>query len=67
MFEPGILFQGKKNVFLTSTMNEHREINVISTELKKAGCNVHHLFDDTDIDIIKLVVQISLKCLYNYS
>ena len=67
MFEPSILFQAKKNVFLTSTINELREINVISTELKKAGCNVHHLFDDTGIDIIKLVVQSSLKCLYNYS
>ena len=33
------------------------------TELKKPGCNAFHLHDDTDIDITKLIVQISLKCL----
>ena len=48
-----MLFQG----------NKHRVINVILTELKKAGCNAFYLYDDADIDIKELIIQSSLKCL----
>ena len=34
-------------------------VNVISTEFKKVGCN---RIDNTDIGVIKLVIQSSLKC-----
>ena len=51
-------FQGKKNAFIRNTANKHRIVNVISTKLKKAGCNG---FDDADISILKLVVQSSLR------
>ena len=37
-------------------------INVISTEVKKAGCYVFHSHDDADVDIVKLAVQSSLEC-----
>ena len=61
-FQPGMLFQGKKDVFISNTANKQHIINVVSTELKKAGCYVFHSHDDADVDIIKLVVQSSLKC-----
>ena len=32
------------------------------TELKKPGCNAFHLYHDADIDITKLSVQSSWKC-----
>ena len=56
------LFQDKNDAFLRNT-NKHRAINVILTELKKPGCNAFHSYDDADIDITKLSVQNSLKCL----
>ena len=46
-----------------NTANKHRIINVILTEHKKLGCKTFHLFDDADINITKLSVQRSLKCL----
>ena len=58
-----MLFQSKNDAFLRNTSNKHLVINVILTELKKAGCNALHLYDDADTDITKLNVQSSLKCL----
>ena len=37
-----LTFKGKKNVFVRSTSNKHRVINVTMTELIKPGCNVFH-------------------------
>ena len=58
-----MLFQDKNDTFLRNTANKHHAINVIPTELEKPGCKAFHLYDDADIDITKLSVQISLKCL----
>ena len=58
-----MLFQGKNDAFLRNTANKHRVINVILTELKKPEFNAFHLYEDTDIDITKLRVKSSLKCL----
>ena len=55
-FEAHLLYQGRSN-----TANKQRIINVISAELKKVRCNVFNSHDD--IDIVKLAVQSSLKCL----
>lgn len=57
-----MLLQGKKDVFLSNTANKQRIINVISTALKKGWCNVCHLHNDADVDILKLTVQSSLEC-----
>ena len=56
-----MLFQGKKDEHLKNIANEHRVINVISTDLQKAGRNMFHSYEDADIDIKKLVAQSSLK------
>ena len=58
-----MLFQGKNDAFLRGTANKHRISNVTSTKLKRGGCRAFHSYDDADIDIIKIVVQSSLKCL----
>ena len=55
-------FKEKKDVFLSNSTNEHHMINVISTEIKKAGCYGVHSHDDADVDIVKLNVQGSLEC-----
>lgn len=60
-FEPDMLFQAKKDVFLSNIANKQSIINVISTEHKKAGCYVIHSNDDTDVGIVKLAVQSSLE------
>ena len=60
-----MLFQGRKDAFLRNTVNKHHVINVILTERKRPGCDAFHSYDDTDIDITKLSVQSSLKCLLN--
>ena len=39
----------KRKAFLRNTANKHCVVNVVSTEIKKAGCNV---FEDSDIAII---------------
>ena len=52
--------QEKKNVFLTNTANKQCVVNVLSTEIKKTGYNV---LDVSDIYMIKLVNQSSLKSL----
>ena len=54
--------QEKKNVFLTNTANKQCVVNVLSTEIKKTGYNV---LDVSDIYMIKLVNQSSLKSLIN--
>ena len=56
VLEPDMIFQGKKNAFLRNTANKHRVINIISTELRKAGCYSFHSYDNADLDIINLVV-----------
>ena len=61
-FEPDILFPGKKDVFVSNTENKQRTTNVISTELKKAGCYVFHWHDDANVDIVELAVESSLEC-----
>ena len=43
--------KGKKDTFLSNSTNEHCMINVISTEVKKAGCYVFHSLYDADVDI----------------
>ena len=53
-------FKEKKDVFLSNSTNEHHMINVISTEIKKAGCYGVHSHDDADVDIVKLILQNSL-------
>ena len=58
-----MLFPDKNNAFLRNTANKHRAINVILTELEKPGCKAFHLYDDAHIDIAKVSVQSSLKCL----
>ena len=58
-----MLFQHKNDVFLRNAANKHRAINIILTELEKPGCKAFYLYDDADIDITKLSVQSSLKCL----
>ena len=58
---PDMLFQVKKDVFLSNTANKQSIINVISTEHKKAGCYVIHSNDDADVGIVKLAVQSSLN------
>ena len=42
-----MLFQGKNDVFLRDTGSKYLVTNAIMTELKKAGCNAFHLYDDT--------------------
>ena len=56
-----MLFQGKKDVFLSNPANKQLIINIISTKLKKARCYVFHSHDDA-VDIVKLAVQSSLEC-----
>ena len=63
VFEPDMLFQGKKDPFLRKTANKHRVFNVISTELRKEGCYAFQSYDNADLDIINLVDKSSLKCL----
>ena len=58
VFEPEMLFQGKKDAF---PRNEHVVIKVISTDLQKAGPDIFYSYDDANTDIKKLVVQSSLK------
>ena len=58
-----MLFHDKNDEFLRNTGNKHRANNVILTELEKPGCKAFHLYDDPDINITKLSVQSSLKCL----
>ena len=36
---------------------------MLLTELGKSGCKVFYIYDSADIDITKLSVQSSLKCL----
>ena len=60
-FEPDMLFEGKKDIFLSNSTNEHCMINVISTEVKKAGCYVFHSLYDADVDIVRLNVQSFLE------
>ena len=48
-----IQFQRKKDAFLRNTVNKHRVINFILTDLKKPECNAYHSYDDADIDINK--------------
>ena len=55
--------QDKSDELLRNTANKHRAINIILTELEKPGCKAFRLFDDADIDIKKLTVQSSLKCI----
>ena len=57
-FEPNMPFQGKKNAFIRNTANQNCIVNVISTKLKKVGCN---RFDGADIGILKLVLQSYLR------
>ena len=38
-------FQGKNDALLRDTGNKYLVINVILVELKKPGCNAHHLYD----------------------
>ena len=58
-----MLFQGIKDTFRKYTVNKHCLVNAILTELKKPGCNSFHSYDDADIDMTKLPVRSSLKCL----
>ena len=46
-------FKEKKDAFLRNTVNKHRVINFILTDLKKPQCNAYHSYDDADIDINK--------------
>ena len=58
-----MLDQGNNDAFLRNPVTKHCVVNVVLTELKKPGCNAFHSYDDADIDITKLSVQSSLKCL----
>ena len=58
-----MLSQGIKDTFWRYTVNKHCLINAILTELKKPGCHSFHSYDDADIDMAKLPVPSSLKCL----
>ena len=42
--EPNMVFKGKKDAFLRKTAIKHCVINVISTEVKKAGCCAFHSY-----------------------
>ena len=55
-----MLFQGIKDTFRKYTVNKHC---LILTELKKPGYNSFRLYDDAGIDMTKLPVSSSLKCL----
>ena len=48
-----MLFEEKKDAFLRNTINKHRVINIILTELEKPECNAFHSYHDADIDITK--------------
>ena len=62
LFEPNMLFRWKKNASLRNTANKHRIVNVISTELKKVGCNG---FDDANIGYYKVSFSKFLETSYN--
>ena len=50
-------FSGKKEAFLSRDSNKQELINLISVELKKAGCNVLRAKGDADVDIVKAAIS----------
>ena len=48
----------KKGCISKKHCQKHCVINVLLVQLKKPGCNAFHSYDDADIDITKLSVQI---------
>ena len=60
-FEPDILFQAKKDVFLSNSTNKQLIMNVASNKLQKGRCYVFHSHDDADVGIVRAAVQSSLE------
>ena len=60
-FKGNTTFNTKKDLFLSNQQNKQRFIELLSDQLRKAGCTTVHADEDADLPLVKTALEKSLE------